>query len=190
MQRAHDLKPVFDPGKLPRDPCADLVRDKSLGHGKGCQIVEHVMFAGNADLGFRQNGPLLSPADSCQNAFPEIRALGDSLPVGKVRDARFGKALVIGRVRVVRVQDQAAVFGLIDQDFPLCVDIILKILMLIQVVRREIRDHRDIRAAVHTVKLEGAELEDDDIIGPHVRDLAQERIADVAAEVHAITGLF
>ena len=56
--------------------------------------------------------------------------------------------------------------------------------MLIQVVRGEIGHHRDIRAAVHTVKLKGTELQHGNIVRPDIRRLAQERMADVAAKVH------
>ena len=96
------------------------------------------------------------------------------------------EALIIGRVRVVRVQDQATAFRLVDKDLPLGVDIVLKVLMLVEMVGCQIRDHRDIRAAVHAVELEGAELENDNVVLSHIGDLAQERIADVAAQVDAI----
>ena len=57
-------------------------------------------------------------------------------------------------------------------------------------VGREIGDHRDVRPAMHAVELEGAELQHDDVVLFDLRDLAQERVADIAAEVDAIPGLF
>ena len=99
-------------------------------------------------------------------------------------DARFGKALIIGRVRIVRIQDQAAVGRLMQQDLPLGVDVILKVPVLIQMVGRNVGHHRDIRAAAHAVKLEGAELQHGDIVRADIRDLAQQGVSDIAAEVH------
>ena len=44
------------------------------------------------------------------------------------------EAFIIGRVRVIRVQDQAAAFRLVDEDLPLGIDIVLKVLMLVEMV--------------------------------------------------------
>ena len=41
------------------------------------------------------------------------------------------EAFIIGRVRVIRVQDQAAAFRLVDEDLPLGINIVLEVLMLV-----------------------------------------------------------
>ena len=188
MERTHDLESVLHPAKLPRDLRADFIRDKSFRRGKGCEIVKYVVLAGNADFGFWQDGPFLCPAYTGEDAVFKISALGDRLPVRKMADMCSRKAFIIGRVRIVCVQDQAAAFRLVNEDLPFGVDIVLKVLMLVEMVGGQIRDHRDIRAAVHAVELEGAELQHHNVVRAHVRDLTQERIADVAAQVYTITG--
>ena len=87
---------------------------------------------------------------------------------------------------VVKVKDQAAAFRLVLQDPALGVDVILKIPVLIQMIGREVGNHRHIRAAVHAVQLEGAELQNRCVLWQNLRDLAQERMADVPAQMDAI----
>ena len=134
MQGTHDLKPVLHPGKAPCHFGTDRIRDQALRRGKGGKIVEHVVLPRQADLRGGQHSPLLSAALADKDAVTDKGPLLQRLPVGEAGDVRPGKALVIGRVRIVRIQDQAAVGCLMKQDLPLCVDVILKVLMLIQMV--------------------------------------------------------
>ena len=54
-------------------------------------------------------------------------------------------------------------------------------------VWRDIRDDGDVRAALHRVQLEGAELQHSEIVRLYLRYLAQQRVADVAAEMDGVT---
>ena len=55
-----------------------------------------------------------------------------------------------------------------------------------RVVRRKVRHHRDVRRALHIKELERRELDDREILGPHLLRVAQQRVADVAAEIHGL----
>ena len=92
---------------------------------------------------------------------------------------------VVVAVGVGRVEHQQVLRLLPLINGTLGVDIILKILVLIQMIRRQVRDDRDVRTADHAVKLEGAELEHDQVLRAHIGKPAQQRLADVAAEEHA-----
>ena len=55
--------------------------------------------------------------------------------------------------------------------------------MHIEVVRRKVGHHRDVRRALHVEQLERRKLDDRDITALHLLRVAQQRMTDVAAEV-------
>ena len=54
-------------------------------------------------------------------------------------------------------------------------------------VGADIGNHRNIRPALHTVQLERAELQHNNILIFHLRGFTQKRLADVAPEMHRVT---
>ena len=91
---------------------------------------------------------------------------------------------------VVLIEYESCVGTLVFKYGALCIDVILKVLMLIKVVRGQVRYHRHIRGAFHAVQLEGAELKHGDIVRADIRSLAEERVTDVPAEVDSVPGGF
>ena len=63
-------------------------------------------------------------------------------------------------------------------------DVLVHILVHIQMVRRKVRHHRDVRRALHIKQLERRELDDREVFRLHLLRVAQQRVADVAAEIH------
>ena len=62
--------------------------------------------------------------------------------------------------------------------------------MLVQMVGADIGNHRHIWSADHAVQLEGAELQNGNILRVHLRYVAQQRFSDIPSEVDSIARLF
>ena len=67
------------------------------------------------------------------------------------------KSRIVGRMLIIRVEDQQILFRLILQDGALGVDIVLEVFVFIQMVRRQICNDGNVRPTDHAVKLERAE---------------------------------
>ena len=98
----------------------------------------------------------------------------------------FGKARVIFCMSIVLIENESCVGTLIFKYSALCVNVILKVPVLIKMVRRQVRYHRNVRSAFHAVQLEGAELQHGDVVRVDIRCFAEERVADVPAEVDSV----
>ena len=83
-------------------------------------------------------------------------AASDLRLVRKIRDPAFGKSRIIIAVRIIKVQDKPVSAVLHHKNTALCINIILIILMLIKMIRRNIRDYRYIRFTAHAVQLKRA----------------------------------
>ena len=86
---------------------------------------------------------------------------------------------------VVGVDDQHVPGALMEVNIALGVDVILVSRVLIQVVRRYVGNHGYVRPFVYAVKLEAGELEHRYVVGAHIRYLAQQGLANIAAQVYA-----
>ena len=73
---------------------------------------------------------------------------------------------------VAEIQHKPVVGSLLCEDRALGIDIILIVLVLIKMVRRDVSDDRDVRAAVHAVQLEAAELQHGEIVRQDIRRFA------------------
>ena len=100
----------------------------------------------------------------------------------------FGKARVIFCMSIVLIENESCVGTLIFKYCALCVNVILKVPVLIKMVRRQVRYHRNIRGAFHAVQLERTELKHGDIVRANIRCFAEERVADVPAKVDSVPG--
>ena len=94
------------------------------------------------------------------------------------------------RDRVVPIQNQNVAGLLVQIEVLLGRHVFLHILVDIQMVRRQIRDHGHVGAVGEVHQLEGGELQDDLILGADLIRLVQQRCADVAAEPDAEALLF
>ena len=73
---------------------------------------------------------------------------------------------------------------LVEQDVAFCVDVLLHILMVIEVVGGDVGHHRDLRALVHADELEAGQLHHSHILRPDLRQHGQQGRADVAAQMY------
>ena len=188
VQDAHLLQPVFHTGESHGHLTADLITDKALNSGKGGQVVEQVMLARELDLLSAHDLLLLCAVYAQDHAVFADHAPVHPVFIGKIAHRRMGKMGVIGAVLIIKVQNQLVILVLMLKLRPLCVDIILIVLVLIQVVGGNVGDDGHIGLAVHAVELEGAELQHSDIVCHGLRNLTQPRVADVAAQMHPVPG--
>ena len=186
VQLAHELHAVLDAVEFFRDSPDNLFRDIAP-HGRNRRkVVFDVVLAGNANVAFLHN-IFVAEVDFAVRAAPRAVRL---LSAGEhVRHA----ARVSGTGRrqgVIRVQNRAAERILVQKYVLLRVHVLVHILVHVEVVRRQIRDDRDIRAAAHGDELEARKLHHRHILGLYITDLRQKRAADVAAEVHGLARRF
>ena len=85
----------------------------------------------------------------------------------------FGKARVILRMSVVLIENESCVGTLIFKYGALRVDVILKVPVLIKMVRRQVRYHRNVRGAFHAVQLERTELQHGDVVRANIWSFAE-----------------
>ena len=181
---------MLHPGKSHGHLTANLITDKALNSGKGGQVVEKIMLPGELDLVGTHDLLLLCAVNAQDQAVFADHTPVNPVFVGEIAHRRVGKMCVIGCVLVIEVQNQLIILVLMLKLRPLCVDIILIVLVLIQVVGGNIGDHRHIGLAVHAVELEGAELQHGNIVRHGLRDLTQQRVADISAQMHPVPGGF
>ena len=91
---------------------------------------------------------------------------------------------------LLQLEDKLVAGIVRGEDGALGVDIILIVLVLVKMVRGDVCDDGNVRAAAHAVQLEAAQLQHGEIIRMNVRRFAQERMADIAAEMDALSLLF
>ena len=154
--------------------------------GAGGQQVFHIVEAAQLNLlagQDRRYNAVLGIAEHVV-ALPQERA-----PVGLVQTGEpdlLALAVLLhaaGDV-VLKAQHSTAGRHLPQQDVALGVDVLLHILVVVQVVRGDVRDHSHLRAAAHADELEAGQLDDGHGIRGHVGQLGQQRRADVAAQEH------
>ena len=73
---------------------------------------------------------------------------------------------------------------LVEQDVAFCVDVLLHILMVIEVVGGDVGHHRDLRALVHADELEAGQLHHSHILRPDLGQHGQQGRTDVAAQMY------
>ena len=83
-------------------------------------------------------------------------AVFDELIVGKIIYRGVRQRLVIRRMPVAEVQHEPVAGSLLCENRALGVYIVLIVLVLIKVVRRDVRDDRNVWTAVHAMQLEAA----------------------------------
>ena len=164
---------------------AHLGRDNAVHRRKRGHVVFHVVHAGQQDLGLGDDALDLVIVAAVDHAVAAEHAVGERLLAAEIQHAALRLLAEAGGVGVVAVHYQHVVGGLVSEDLALGVDVVVKVRVLVEVVRRDVGDDGDVGAYVDAVQLEARELQHGDVVRLEVRYLAQQRLADVAAEVHA-----
>ena len=84
------------------------------------------------------------------------------------------------------IENKAVMLVLICKYRAFCINIVLIILVLIEMVRRYVSNNGNIRLAHHAVQLKRAELKNGNIGFVHVVNIAKQRPAYIAAEVYSV----
>ena len=114
------------------------------------------------------------------------RAVRDFLAAAEEPRPRCRLFRELARDVVVLVENGDVALALVEIDILLRRDVLVHILVHIQMVRRKVRHHRDVRRALHIKQLERRELDDREVFRLHLLRVAQQRVADVAAEIHGL----
>ena len=190
VKHAHLLQPVLHPGKGSSYLGADLVAGPALGGSESGQIVQQIVLTGQFDLFGFHHRAALTVNHAVNDPILAHRAVLHIALIAEVADGGFGKGGVVCTVAIIPVQHKPVRFRLLLKYCPFCIYVILEIFMLIQMIGRKVGDHRHIRAAAHTVQLERTQLQHGHIPLLDLPRLAQQRVADVSAQMHVITGSF
>ena len=184
-----ELDPVLDPAEAAGNGTDALIRDLAADGQDGSHVVFHVMQPGKQDVGLIHQplrGLALSPD---RPVAEEDAALRLALP-GELQHP----ALCLGnegmRDLVVHVEDQRIVRCLVQIEVLLCGHVFRHILVDVQMVRGQIRDHRHVRTVGEVHELERRELQHDLVRRLHLVRLVQKGRADVAAQPDAVTFFF
>ena len=105
-----------------------------------------------------------------------------------MREPEYAALCLLAEARgdaVIAVYDEHVAGALVCEDAPLRVYIVLVGGVLVEMVRRDVRDDGDVRPDIDAVQLEARELEHGRVPGEYVRYLAEEGLAYVAAQVDA-----
>ena len=167
-QLAHKLQPMLHTAEAHRDPTAVFIRNQPLDRRECGQIVLYIVLAGEFYfILVHETAP-----EAVYLAPDAAGAVFDELIVGKIIYRGVRQRLIIRSMPVAEIQHEPVVGSLLCEDRALGIDIILIVLVLIKMVRRDVSDDRDVRAAVHAVQLEAAELQHGEIIRQYVRRFA------------------
>ena len=69
----------------------------------------------------------------------------------------------------------------------LCGDIFLHPLMIIEVIRRNIGNYRDIRRKSHCMQLKARQLHDRIVVFGHISELGKQRSSDISADKDTVS---
>ena len=168
------------PGEVPDH----LVGHQSVHRGDGGQVVFNVVDPRQLDIPGVHHRPLLPVAAGDHRRAPEEHAIGHlPLPGEQPHPARRlggeGERLVI-----VRIENRNILRCLMCKDICLCSNILCIVLMDVQMIGREVGHHGDVGALGHGHELEGAQLQHRHVPRGDGARLRQQRMADVAPQVH------
>ena len=164
-----------------------LIRYQSVHRGDGCHVVFDVMHAGQQDLTQRQNlsAPLL--IGQPDGTVTKIHTLPRAILAAEPNPLSLGSSSQLPCGLVIIVEDGTAVFILVNVNIHLGGSVLLHGTVVVQMVGRQISEHRDIRALIHGHQLEGGQLQNGKVLRLHSIHIGQQRLADIAAHKHIIT---
>ncbi len=117
-------------GKASGEAADGLVRHQAIHRSNSCHIIFNVVYPGNQDILYRQNRPAVGQ----DSAVPQPHALFQLLCPAEQGDLSPGLICEGSGDLIVRIEHQLAVRGLIAEDIPLGIHILLHIFVYIQVV--------------------------------------------------------
>ena len=185
VQLAHELDAVLHAGKLPCDAADGLIAHKSVHSEERRHIVFHIVPAGKADVRQRQDLALPCRIAQPDRAAAHERAVGDLLLPREQTRTSDRLAAQIARDGVVGVEDGGVPRALVQVNIFLGRDVLRHVAVHVQMVRGEVRQHRDLRRVRHIHQLERGKLQHRKVVRRHLLRVREQRTADVAAEPHA-----
>ena len=184
VEFADKLDAVLHAAERRGDRADVVIRRIALHHGRGHHHVVDVVRARDADV---SGGHELTPrAVLCDidDAILEKHAVGQFLRLAGAEQVACG----VQRARdlVVQIEHQTVALLLAAVDRGLGLHIFVKVLVVVQMVGRQVGDRRHMGRMLHAHQLEGGQLDDGQILGLHLAHAGQQRRADVAAQMHGI----
>ena len=158
--------------------------------GDGCQQVFDVVQPAQLDVGAGHNGRYYAVFGIAKGVVlrTQKRAVVGFVQAGEPDLLALAVALHRAGDVVLKAQHGAAGRHLPQQNIALGIDIFLHILVVIQVVGRDVGHHRHLGAGAHTDQLEAGQFDHRHSVRRNVRQLGQQRCADVAAQKHLAPG--
>ena len=181
---AHELDAMLNAAERGRHGADVIVRGVALHDSRRHHHVVHVVRARNADIGCGHQLTAHAAVRDVDNVVLEEHAVGQLL--------RFaGAEQVAGRLErarhlVVEIENELVVFALIAVNGSLGLHILVKILVVVQMIGRQIGDRRNVRRVLHAHQLERGQLHDCKVVLCHRVHAGEQGRADIAAEMHGI----
>ena len=181
---AHELDAVLYAAERCCHGADVIVRGVALHDGCRHHHVVHVVCARDADIRGRHELTAHAAVRDVDNVVLEEHAVGQLL--------RFaGAEQVAGGLErtgdlIVQIEDELVVLALITVDGRLGLHILVKILVIVKMIGREVGDGRDMRRVLHAHQLERRELNNGKVVLCHRVHAREQRRADIAAKMHGI----
>ena len=186
VQRAHIFDAVLHARKAARSLSHHVIRYDAVQRRHSGKIVFDVVQPRQANIRNAHDLFLMSVMTQNDRVTAQKRAVRDRFAAAEKARVRLGLFRKRARDVVILIKDGDVVLALVEIDILLRRDVLVHILVHIQMVRRKVGHHRDVRRALHIQQLERRELNDRNIIALHLLRVAQQRVADVAAEVDCL----
>ena len=184
--RPHRLDAVLDADKGTRSLAHDLVGHQTVERRHGGEVVFDIVHPRQTNVRDLHDRFLASVMAQDDTIPAQERAVRDLFAAAEEPRPRCRLFRELARDVVVFVENSDVALVLIEIDILLRRDVLVHILVHIQMVRRKVRHHRDVRRALHIKQLERRELDDREVFRLHLLRVAQQRVADVAAEIHGL----
>ena len=187
---SYQLDAVLHTAEFPGKGLDDLVRHQAVHGGDGRHIILHIVYAGELDVPRGHHDALMTAAAADNVLAPQEHAVGNlTLPAEEAGVAgRAGGLLCCDGI--IRIKNGNVLPTLMGKNILLGRHILRHVPVHIQMVGRQIGDDRNVRTLRHGHQLEAGQLQHRKIRAQHSVRLAQQRVADVAAHPHTLSGLF
>ena len=184
----HQLDAVLHAAEFPGKIADDLIRHQTVHGGDSRHVVLHVVHAGNFDVPGGHDDPFVSSAAADDVLAPQEHAVGHfNLPAEQPGASRRPVGLLRGDI-VVCVEHSHVLPALVAEDILLGGHILRHVPVNVQMVGCQIGHDGDVGAVLHGHQLEAGQLQHRVVRSQHPVRLAQQRVADVAAHPHALSG--
>ena len=177
---------MLDAGKGTRSLAHDLVGHQTVERCHGGEVVFDIVHPRQTDVRDLHDRFLASVMAQDDGISAKECAVRDLFAAAEEPRPRCCLFRELARDVVVLVENGDVALVLMEIDILLRRDVLVHILVHIQMVRRKVRHHRDVRRALHIKQLERRELYDREVLRLHLLRVAQQRVADVAADVDGL----